>query len=153
MDPLTEAEAWQVLRDAPVAHVGVIADGEPYVTPMSFVVDEGRILFRTKPGRRHRALVDNPKVSIEASRFDPSNGDWVSVVISGRAEECTDQERCLRVVGLLLEKYRQALGSPFGREGMQAMASFPHVIEVTVDEMTGMSSGRGFSPRTRPGRL
>jgi hypothetical protein len=36
---------------------------------------------------------------------------------------------------------------------LQPVAAFPHVIEVTINEISGMSSGRGFAFRTRPGRL
>ena len=53
-----------------MAHIGVLSEGEPYVTPMSFVVDDNRILFRTKPGKRYEAMMKNPVVSIEASTFD-----------------------------------------------------------------------------------
>lgn len=36
---MTESEAREFLEAAYVLHFGVISDGEPYVTPMSFVVD------------------------------------------------------------------------------------------------------------------
>jgi hypothetical protein len=53
----------------------------------------------------------------------------------------------------LLNKYSESIGSPMGRSGLQPLAGLPHVVEVTIGEVTGMSSGRGLSPRTRPGRL
>jgi nitroimidazol reductase NimA-like FMN-containing flavoprotein (pyridoxamine 5'-phosphate oxidase superfamily) len=92
-------------------------------------------------------------VSIEVSSFDEVTGDWTSVVAKGRAEEQLDEPTTSRTVELLLDKYQAVLGSPLGHGGMQPMASFPHVIAVPIDEITGMSSGRGFSYRTRPGRL
>lgn len=153
MDSLTEAEARQFLSEAKVAHIGVVSNGDPYVSPMSFVVDGNRILFRTKPGKRFEALVANPRVSIEVSRFDDTTGDWMSVIVQGRAEERTDATTTTLAVEMLLEKYEQALGSPLNRDGFQAMASFPHVVEVTIDEISGMVSGRGLSFPTRPGRL
>jgi nitroimidazol reductase NimA-like FMN-containing flavoprotein (pyridoxamine 5'-phosphate oxidase superfamily) len=153
MEPITETEAFQLLSEAMVAHIGVIADGEPYVTPMSFVLDGKRILFRTKPGKRFQGIQVNPVVSIEVSSFDEVTGDWTSVVAKGRAEEQLDEPTTSRTVELLLDKYQAVLGSPLGHGGMQPMASFPHVIAVPIDEITGMSSGRGFSYRTRPGRL
>lgn len=153
MEPITEAEAMQFLADAPVAHIGVVSEGRPYVTPMSFVVDDGRILFRTKPGQRFLAIRENPAVSIEVSTFDPESGEWTSVVVRGTARTIEDEELSLRTVDLLLDKYRAALGSPLGRGGLQPMSSFPHVIEVEIEEITGMASGRGLTIRTRPGRL
>ncbi|MGH8950511.1 MAG: pyridoxamine 5'-phosphate oxidase family protein [Acidimicrobiia bacterium] len=153
MEPITEAEALQFLRGAMVAHVGVVQHGAPYVTPMSFVVDGHRILFRTKPGKRFEALATNPVVCIEVSHFDEATGDWISVVVRGTAVERTDQATTSRTVALLMDKYRAVLGSPLGHGGLQPMATFPHVVEVSIEEMSGMVSGRGFSYRTRPGRL
>ncbi|MEX1125015.1 MAG: pyridoxamine 5'-phosphate oxidase family protein [Acidimicrobiia bacterium] len=153
MDSISEEEARQFLGEAMVAHIGVVSDGDPYVSPMSFVLDGSRILFRTKPGKRFDAMAVNPKVSIEVSRFDDETGDWMSVIVQGHAAERTDPATTTRAVELLMEKYERVLGSPLNRDGFQAMASFPHVVEVSIDEITGMVSGRGFSFRTRPGRL
>jgi len=153
LEPISDEEAFEFLREAMVAHLGVVQDGEPYVTPMSFVVDGRRLLFRTKPGKRFEAIEKNPRVCVEVSRFDEESGDWVSVVVKGNAVERTDEPTTLRAVEMLLEKYASVLGSPLGTGGLQPMASFPHVLEVSIDEITGMTSGRGFSYRTRPGRL
>lgn len=153
MESISETEAREFLENAAVAHMGVIDKGIPYVTPMSFVVDGDRILFRTKPGRRFEAIIANPIVSIEASHFDDETGDWISVVVTGKATEHNDGETMARAVELLMQKYEKQIGSPLTRGGVQPMASFPHVVAVTIQEISGMSSGRGFSPRTRPGRL
>ena len=153
MEPITESEALEFLKEAMVAHIGVVQDGEPYVTPMSFVVDRRSILFRTKPGKRVEAISSNPKVCIEVSHFDEDSGDWISVVVRGKAIERTDEITTSRAVELLMDKYRAALGSPLGHGGLQPMATFPHVIEVPIEEISGMVSGRAFSYRTRPGRL
>ena len=136
-----------------VAHIGVLSEGEPYVTPMSFVVDGDRILFRTKPGKRHEAILENPAVSIEASTFDTETGDWTSVIVRGRAAEVDDDATISLTVQLLFRKYGEVLGSPLSRGGIQPTASFPHVVQVPINEITGMTSGRGFAIRTKPGRV
>ena len=143
MESITVEEAKRFLDESLVAHIGVISVGEPYVTPMSFVVDSDRILFRTKPGKRYEAMLENPVVSIEASTFDNETGDWTSVIVRGRAAEADDATITL-TVQLLLRKYGTVLGPLLSRV---------HVVEVTIDEITGMISGGGFAMRTRPGRL
>ena len=153
MDQLTSEEALDFLRSSPVAHLGVISEGKPYVTPMSFVLDGDRILFRTQPGKKLEAIAENPSVCVEASSFDDDTGDWMSVIVRGTAAERPDQATGELTVVKLLEKYAAQLGSPMGRSGLQPVASFPHVIEVTIDGISGMSSGSGLLPRTRPGRL
>lgn len=153
MDTITESQAFAFIELAPVAHIGVVSDGEPYVTPMSFVVDGNRILFRTKPGKRFEALQTNPTVSIEVSSYDQEDGDWTSVIIKGTARETTDDATISLTVQKLFEKYREVLGSPLGRSGLQPLSTFPHVVVVDIDEISGMASGGGLEMRTRPGRL
>jgi nitroimidazol reductase NimA-like FMN-containing flavoprotein (pyridoxamine 5'-phosphate oxidase superfamily) len=153
VETLTREEAYAFLESALVAHIGVIAGDEPYVTPMSFVVDDDRILFRTKPGRRLQAIKESSRVSIEVSTFDETMGDWVSVVVAGNAKPTDDPTTKDRAVQLLLAKYQESLGSPLSTGGLQPMSGFPHVVEVSIDDITGMCSGRGFAARTRPGRL
>ena len=153
METITAERAKHFLDESLVAHVGVISEGEPYVTPMSFVVDGDRILLRTKPGKRYEAILKNPVVSIEASTFDNETGDWTSVIVKGRATKASDDATIALAVQLLLHKYDTALGSPLSRGEIQPMASFPHVVQVSIDEITGMTSGGRFAMRTRPGRL
>ena len=153
MEPLTAGQAMRFLDESLVAHIGVISAGVPYVTPMSFVVDDDRILFRTKPGKRHEAMLENPAISIETSTFDSETGDWTSVIVRGRAAEAGDDATISLTVQLLFDKYGTVLGSPLSRGEFQPMASFPHVVQVPIDEITGMTSGRAFAMRTRPGRL
>jgi nitroimidazol reductase NimA-like FMN-containing flavoprotein (pyridoxamine 5'-phosphate oxidase superfamily) len=153
MDELTREESLRLLAEAPVAHLGVISDGRAYVTPMSFVLDGERILFRTMPGRKFRAIEESPDVCVEVSTFDATSGSWASVIVNGTAREVTDAPTGELAVQRLLNKYSESIGSPMGRSGLQPLAGLPHVVEVTIGEVTGMSSGRGLSPRTRPGRL
>ncbi|MGB7860721.1 MAG: pyridoxamine 5'-phosphate oxidase family protein [Acidimicrobiia bacterium] len=153
MEAISEARARAFVEAAPVAHIGVVHDGEPYVTPMSFVVDGNRILFRTKPGRRFAAIEQNPVVSVEVSSYDVSTGDWTSVIIKGIASETTDEATINLTVERLFAKYRDALGSPLSRGGLQPLASFPHVVVIDIEDITGMASSGGFGDRTRPGRL
>ncbi len=153
MEPITEARAHEFLEKALVAHIGVVVEGEPYVTPMSFIIHEGRILFRTKPGRRLEGIKTNPVVSIETSTFDETSGDWTSVIVKGNATIEKDDVVIQATLTGLYDKYREILGTPLGRGGIQPIASFPNVVAVEILEISGMSSSGLFSMRTRPGRL
>jgi nitroimidazol reductase NimA-like FMN-containing flavoprotein (pyridoxamine 5'-phosphate oxidase superfamily) len=153
MEPITKARAHEFLEAALVAHIGVVVEGEPYVTPMSFIIHEGRILFRTKPGRRLEGIKTNPVVSIETSTFDETSGDWTSVIVKGNATIEEDDVVIQATLTELYDKYREILGTPLGRGGIQPIASFPNVVTVEILEISGMSSSGPFSMRTRPGRL
>lgn len=153
MEPISDADARAFLEESMVAHIGVLVDDEPYVTPMSFVVSGDRILFRTKPGRRFGGIAENPVVSVEASNYNAETGDWTSVIVRGNASVATDDETIQEALAGLFDKYRAVLGSPLSRGGMQPVSSFPHVVAIEIDEITGMASSGPFSVRTRPGRL
>jgi nitroimidazol reductase NimA-like FMN-containing flavoprotein (pyridoxamine 5'-phosphate oxidase superfamily) len=154
MDPISRAEALQVLESQPVAHLGITIGGTPYVTPMSFVVDGERILFRTMRGKKLEGIKANPAVCIEVSSFDPENGDWVSVIVEGKARLVDDDDTRQETITLLFEKYEQVMGSPLSRGGgLLPLGGTPYVIEVPITEISGLSSGRGMSARTKPGRL
>lgn len=153
MDELTRDESLALLDESLVAHIGLVAEGDPYVTPMSFVRDGERILFRTTPGRKLNALRSNPTVCIEASRFDAETGDWASVIVTGTAVEVSDSGTKQLAVDGLFRRYARALGDPLSRGGLQPLPGSSHVVAVTIKEISGMSSGRGFAPRSRPGRL
>ena len=153
MDELTRDESIALLDESLVAHLGLVSDGEPYVTPMSFVRDGETLLFRTIAGRKLDAIREHPSVCIEVSSFDDETGDWVSVIVSGTAEEVLDPATKQRAVDGLFRRYSSAIGDPLRPGGLQPLPRSSHVVGVTIEEISGLSSGRGFAPRTRPGRL
>lgn len=153
MDTISKARALAFLEAAPVAHIGVVYHGEPYVTPMSFVMAGDKILFRTTPGRRFTAIERNPVVSIEVSSYDPENGDWTSVIVEGVARETNDEVTLSLTVEKFYEKYREIPGSPLGMGGNQPLSGFPHVVVVEIEEISGMVSSGGLGMITRPDRL
>jgi nitroimidazol reductase NimA-like FMN-containing flavoprotein (pyridoxamine 5'-phosphate oxidase superfamily) len=149
MEVMTLEEATDFLSDARVAHLGLVSNGRPHVSPVAFVVDKGRILFRTQPGRKLDSILENPEVCLEACSFDESTGDWQSVIVNGRAEKITDPNVAEQAVSLLLEKYARQLGSPSGFGGLQRLGSNPHVIAVVIDQISGTTSGRLVALQSR----
>ena len=154
MDSLTRDEALEILASEYVAHLGVISNGAPYVTPMSFVIDGDCILFRTMAGRKLDAIRANPKVCIEVSRYHEETGDWESVIVEGEARLVEEDETRRKLVTLIFDKYEKVMGSPLsGGGGLMPLGGYPQVIEVALGDVVGMSSGRGMSARTKPGRM
>jgi nitroimidazol reductase NimA-like FMN-containing flavoprotein (pyridoxamine 5'-phosphate oxidase superfamily) len=153
LETLNREEAISVLKRQLVAHLGVVIDGKPYVTPMSFVIDEERILFRTMAGKKLEGLRANASVCIEASEFDADTGKWESVIVQGFARLVDDEASRQETVRLLYEKYEKVMGSPLSATGLAPLGGYPYVIEVPLDHVTGMTSGSGLSVRTKPGRM
>lgn len=154
MDPLTREEAFDLLGRELVAHLGVIVDGEPSVYPMSYVLDGDRILFRTMAGAKLDGIRANPRVCIEVSNFNSETGDWKSVIVRGTATFVDSDATSQSLIAQLFSKYEKVMGSPMSAGGgLMPLGGQPYVIEVPIEEISGMSSHGGFHIRTKPGRL
>lgn len=141
-----------MLAESKVGHVAVIDGDVPYVSPVSYVVIDKEICFRTGLGRRVEAIKSNPAVSFEVMQLT-ADGGWECVIVSGRAHERNDNRFAQKVVSSLLSKYREELGSPFSRGKRSPIAEPATFIAVSIEEVTGRTSGTWISIPTRPGRL
>ena len=151
MDELTAAETSRLLANAMVGHVAVVDDGLPYVSPVSYVIVGGEFCFRTGAGRRINAIRKNPAVSIEVMLIE--DGRWESVIASGTAREVTEDDTAQIIISHLLTKYAEQIGSPLSVGARTPVPEPGILVAVTLDEVTGRSSGSWFSIPTRPGRL
>lgn len=153
MEAMSRRACEELLASEPIGHIGIIDGGEPYVTPISFVLIDGELRFRTGPGRRLEALEANPRACVEVSRQDPQRGTWDSVIVWGDARRIRDRGAEERTVEALLAKYRDAIPSVLAFSSPQALPASAVVVAVPLEVVSGRSSGRGFDPRLRPGRL
>lgn len=153
MEDLTDVDTLALLERGEIAHLAVISDGEPYVSPISYVIFDGMLAFRTGPGRRLSALSGQGRATVVVTDYDSQTGGWESAMLWGTPVTLPDGPRKERVIGLLLEKYRNVLGSPLSFSGFSPMSGLTDVVAVSIDVMSGRSSGSGLSTRTRPGRL
>jgi len=154
MDELSLERGRQLLEDGWVGHLGVISEGEPYVAPISYVVVNGRICFKTGPGRRAEAIRSSPRVCFETSHIDQSTGYWESVVVWGDAGEITDAFEAQTVISALVSKYRLVMGSPLSPGPSDlGLGESDIVIGLRIETITGRTSGSFFHIATRPGRL
>lgn len=152
MDDLTTERAKELLETLATGHLGTVLDGDPYVTPISYVVIGEEVLFRTMPGDRLRAITSHPQVCLEASESD-FDGNWESVIITGAAYIVEDANRQADVVAALLRKYQADTESLLSFGAGRPFDPEPAVVAVPIATISGRSSGGGLKPRTRPGRL
>lgn len=151
MNDLTTDQCRRLLAESAVAHLAVVADGEPYVSPISYVLREAAVCIRTGPGRRLDAIRSHPRVCLEVSKFDAATGQWESVIAWGEAEIVEDDRLAQAIIIDLIDKYRPAIGNPLSPPG--AMPEPEVILRIPLDEVTGRTSGSLFSVRRRPGRL
>ena len=167
MEELPAARVDQLFDSARFAHIAVVSDGDPYVSPLSFVRFEDSLYFRCTQGERIEALRAHPRASASIVEFDDETGAWESVLVRGDASILEDDQTEDAVVVLFLDKYRDytpALGSgprlhTFDDAGIGwiGTAEVPPgdavLFSLEMGEVTGRTSGRWMTPGTRPGRL
>ncbi|MGC1206635.1 MAG: pyridoxamine 5'-phosphate oxidase family protein [Ornithinimicrobium sp.] len=84
IETLTTSQCWQLLREATVGRLAIIADGEPDIFPVNHIVDHGAVVFRTGNGTMFTAALHHP-VAFEVDGLDEESA-W-SVVARGHASE------------------------------------------------------------------
>jgi nitroimidazol reductase NimA-like FMN-containing flavoprotein (pyridoxamine 5'-phosphate oxidase superfamily) len=147
---LTADDCQRILTDGRIAHIACTSQGEPYVTPMSFVMIEGDFYFRTGPGRRVDGLRSAPRACIEVTILREGDA-WESVVFWGTSRFIDDPTERSRVVEALLHKYHT--DTVLGASTPSIVPTDLPIVAVTPESVTGRASGGGLTSKTRPGRL
>lgn len=144
-DP-TEVEA--VLREAAVGRLATCVDGEPYVVPLSYVYNDGKIFFHgAAQGKKMRDLAKNNRVCFEVDiselmhANDPCdyNFRYRSVIANGTARVIQNPEEKLKALRLLIEKYAPGKAGKLTPERLFSFKSLA-VVEIKIEEMTGKRS-------------
>jgi nitroimidazol reductase NimA-like FMN-containing flavoprotein (pyridoxamine 5'-phosphate oxidase superfamily) len=105
-------EIEDVLRSEIIGRIGCIADGWPYIVPVTYVYDGGEFVFaHAAEGEKVAAMRKNPQVCFEVEQIQ-STANWRTVIARGRFEELPrDAEE--RAMDLLAGKFAwTAPGSP-----------------------------------------
>lgn len=123
------------------------AAGQPYITPLNFVLYDGKIYFHGGfSGRKLDNIRANPRVCFEVSRpgrlytaplaKNFSMRYW-SILVFGRAAPVTDEEQRLFIMNKLMEKYASGYDYvPLTVDDMKAC----NLIEITIEQMSGKVS-------------
>ena len=140
------------LRSAQVGRVGVVAEGDPYIVPMNFAYEPGRIIVHgAGQGRLFRAIQSNPRVCFEVDEFVATLPDpvlchydtaYASIICFGMARVLEALEDRTEALRLLARKYSSedeaenlkpgTVASYRGKLGAQTA-----VIEISIKVMTG----------------
>lgn len=100
IDELHPDEIETVLHRHHIGRLACVADGHPYVVPITYAYAGGAVYARTLPGRKLDALRAEPRVCFEVDeRWDDAT--WRSVVADGVFEEVTDESELRAAVALL----------------------------------------------------
>jgi len=155
---LTQEEDWirSFLKTAKVGHIATSIDGQPFINPTTFWLDEKnhQIVFHSNVAGRVRSNIEsNPKVSLEASelgKFLPSNValefslQFRSVVVFGTARVVTDPDEARRLLYGLISKYfpTMAAGKEY-REITDKELRATSIYAIQIDSWSGKENWAG----------
>lgn len=118
--PLTDAEAWDVLRTQALGRLAYQIAGDVWIVPVNYVVDRDRVVFRTAEGSKLFGTTVNQRVAFEVDEVDVDHA--VSVVVRGTARHLT---------GIAADEAEALPLRPWvGTEKLEFVA-------ITADEVTG----------------
>ncbi len=97
LEVLDRTECLRLLREAAIGRIALSHRALPTVVPVSFALDDDRILVRTGDGARLHAAQSDAVVAFEVDDFDVERGTGWSVLVTGRASLERDASVVARV--------------------------------------------------------
>jgi nitroimidazol reductase NimA-like FMN-containing flavoprotein (pyridoxamine 5'-phosphate oxidase superfamily) len=84
---LNSDECLDLLHTQVVGRLAVVADHEPHIFPVNYVMDGQIVAIRTAEGMKLDHSVRSTRVAFEIDGYDEATRSGWSVVVRGRAEE------------------------------------------------------------------
>ena len=144
--PLSQEEIETLLLTEQVGNLASVSpDGFPYITPVHFVLIDGKIYIHgLRVGQKIAYLKANPKIGFEVYKMnglihDPelpcdTNTDYQSVIILGFAKMVDDDALKIKVLDEVVKKFTPQHA---GKSYPPAMLKATGVIEITPTATTG----------------
>ncbi len=133
---LNESEAWAVINAGRIGRLGCIDHDEPYVVPINYLVEDGRIYSHSLPGRKISALRTHARACLQVDQIQ-SDFHWQSAIAFGSYEEVNDDQKRTVVLQQLLDRFPALtpVESHLAREGKWEVVVFC----LRIDRITGVS--------------
>lgn len=150
------ADADAILHQAMVAHVGIAIAAQPYVIPMTFLHEEGKVYLHGAPGSRTiQHLAKGGAACVEVTLVDgliasksaeTHSVNYRSVVLFGHGARVTDESRRRVVLERLISRYFP--GRTAGEDYApitEAEMKATWLVEVPIEDVS--AKGRDGGPR------
>jgi nitroimidazol reductase NimA-like FMN-containing flavoprotein (pyridoxamine 5'-phosphate oxidase superfamily) len=91
LEALTVEECFDLVREQVIGRLAIgSAHGPPFVAPVTFVLDDKSIVFRSNPGEKFDAV--DQHVTFQVDGFDHQHRTGWSVLLQGRIELADDAD-------------------------------------------------------------
>jgi hypothetical protein len=157
VNEISENECLEVLSRASMGHLGCAQDDQPYIVPVYFAYEPGKVYLFSTHGKKIEWMRANPKVCLEVEETR-SQSDWVTVLANGRYEELPAPQYAeeLAHARKLLEKRSQWWLNAMAERRIEEpdeliQPLFFRIIIESVSGLRGLSEGQDVSDE-KPGK-
>ena len=139
MEVLAEQQALELLNSAKIGRLGCIANGEPYVVPINYFLEDGSIYSHSLPGRKIEALRLHPRACLQVDEIE-DDFNWRSVIAYGNFEEIRIPSERRSILTKLLQRF-PLLTPVESTMAQDAGAPDSVVFRIRIDRITGAAEG------------
>ncbi len=139
MKTLLEDEALGLLSTCRIGRLGCVDNGEPYVVPINYVVEDGSIYSHSLPGHKIDVLRAHPRACLQVDEIENDLG-WRSVIAFGNFEEIRVPSDRRSILGKLLAHF-PLLTPVESAMAQDAAAPDSIVFRIRIDRITGVAEG------------
>ncbi|HEU4435697.1 MAG TPA: pyridoxamine 5'-phosphate oxidase family protein [Pyrinomonadaceae bacterium] len=134
---LNQDDARKLFQSAKVARLGCIANGEPYVVPISCILEGDYVYSHSLSGLKISALRENPKACVQVDEIE-SALSWRSAIAFGKFEEVSNPNERAEVLNKLFKVFPMLtpVESTIAHDGL---AQEVIVFRIRIERLTGVA--------------
>lgn len=133
--PMNADEARALIAEKRVGRLGCISDSEPYVVPISYLLEGDSIYIHSLMGKKIRALRARPRACLQVDDIRDA-WHWRSVIAFGHYEEVWDSAERSRILGELFKHFPNL--TPVEDVPVHDGQSSVIVFRIRVDQISGI---------------
>lgn len=137
MKTLSNDHARKLFESARVAHLGCIVNGEPYVVPISCILEGNYLYSHSLDGMKISAMRENPRACVQVDEIE-SEFLWRSAIAFGIYEEVTNPDERAEILNKLFRTFPllTPVESTLAEDGL---AQKVIVFRIRIDRLTAVS--------------
>ncbi len=134
---LSNDDARNLFKTAKVARLGCIVNGEPYVVPITCLLQNNYLYSHSLNGMKITALRENPRACVQVDEID-SELSWRSAIVFGKYEEVTNPDERAEILNKLFKLFPM-LTPVESTIALDGLAQEVIVFRIRIDRLTAVS--------------
>jgi nitroimidazol reductase NimA-like FMN-containing flavoprotein (pyridoxamine 5'-phosphate oxidase superfamily) len=134
---LSNDDARKLFGSAKVARLGCIVNGEPYVVPISCLLEDNYLYSHSLNGMKISALRENPRACVQVDEIG-SALLWRSAIAFGRYEEVTNPDQRSEYLNKLFREFPM-LTPVESIIAVDGLAQQVIVFRIRIDRLTAVA--------------